>query len=109
MAACRVATAEWTRRPRSRRGRPVEAFAHFLAGLEERHAFSVDGDMLPGPRIAAGPRRAVLDGKSPESPQFHPVTPGERGHDLAEDRIDDVLDIALVEMRVLRGYALNEL
>src|SRR5262249_40182615 len=33
----------------------------------------------------------------------------ERGNDLAEDRVHDVLDVALVEMRVLRGYALNKL
>jgi hypothetical protein len=107
--ARRVAASGKRRFGSRRRLRPVEAFAHFLAGLEERHAFAVDRHMLARSRIAAGPGGAILDGESAESAQLHPVAAGERGDDLAEDRVHDVLDVALVEMRVLRGYALNKL
>src|ERR1700722_13039165 len=96
-------------RRRSRRDRPVEAFAHFLAGLEEWHALTVDRHVLPGPWVAPSPCRAVLDRKRPESAQFHAIAAGDRGRGLDEDLIDDVFDIALVEVGVLRGNALNEL
>jgi len=38
---------------------PVEAFAHFLAGLEERHALAIDGSALRS-RVAPGPCRRCL-------------------------------------------------
>ena len=69
----------------------------------------VDRHVLPGARVAPRPCRAVLDRKRAESAQFHAVTAGERGHDLAQDRIDDVFDIALVEVRILSRNALNKL
>src|SRR5262245_27745712 len=87
----------------------VEPLAHFLAGLEERHRFLVDRHMRAGARIASGAGRPVLDRKRPEAAQLDAVAARHRGDDLAQDGVDDVLHVALVEMRILRGDALDKL
>src|SRR5262249_62223489 len=87
----------------------VEALAHFLAGLEERHRFLVHRDMRAGARIAPGARRAVLDGESTEAPQLDPVAARHRRSDLAENGVDDIFHVTLIEMWVLRSDALHEL
>src|SRR5262249_4677385 len=87
----------------------VEALAHFLAGLEERHALLLDGDVRSRARIASGPGRAMLDRKRAEAAQLDAVAPGQRRNDLAQDGVDDVLDVALVKMRVLPRDTLDEL
>src|SRR5436309_4857113 len=87
----------------------VEALAHFLAGLEKRNALLLDGDVRPGARITPGAGRPVLDRESAEAAQLDAIAAGERGDDLAQDGIDDVLDVALIEMRVLRRDTLDEL
>ena len=97
-----------TRRIRPSQPGAIEPLAHFLAGLEERHALLVDGDMGAGARIAAGARRALLHREGAEAAQFDPIAARHGGDDLAEDGVDDVLDVALIKMRVLRGNALNE-
>src|SRR3954451_3713984 len=81
----------------------VEPLAHFLAGLEERHGFLVDRDMRAGARVAAGARGAVLHRERAEAAQLDAVAACERGGDLAEHGIHDVLDIALIEVRILSG------
>ena len=60
---------------------------------------------LPGARIAAGPRAPPLDGERTEAAQLHPVAAPQRLGDLVEDRIDDILDIALIEMRIRSAIA----
>src|SRR6266581_2119696 len=94
---------------RARSAFAIEALAHFLAGLEERNALLLDGDVRPGARIAPGAGRPVLDRKGAEAAQLDAIAAGERGDDLAQDGIDDVLDVALIEMRVLRRDTLDEL
>src|SRR5262245_22196710 len=89
--------------------RTVEPLAHFLAGLEERHRLLLHRDVGAGARVASGPGRAILHGEGSEAAQLDAVAARHRGDDLAENGIDDVLDVALVEMRVLRGDALHEL
>ena len=51
----------------------------------------------------------MLDRERPETAQFDAVAARQRGGDLIQHRADEVLDVALVEMRVLSGNALNEL
>ena len=46
--------------------------------------------------------------KCAKTTQFDPIAACERGNDLIEDRIHDILDIPLVEVRVVLGNALNE-
>ena len=65
--------------------------------------------MGAGTGIAAGAGRPVFDRKRAKSPQFNPVAARQRGNDLIEDRVDDVLDIPLVQMRVVLGDTLNKL
>src|SRR5262249_35076221 len=87
----------------------VQPLAHFLAGLEERHVFLIDGDMGAGARITAWARRTGLDREGTEAAQLNPVPAGQGRDDLAEDGVDDVLDISLVEVWVRCGDSLNEL
>jgi hypothetical protein len=65
--------------------------------------------MRAGARIAPGARRPLLHREGAEAAQFHPVTARHSGNDLTEDGVDDILDVALIEMRVLRRYPLNQL
>src|SRR5688572_24069710 len=60
----------------------VQALAHFLADLEERHAFLLDGDVGSGARIAAGAGRALLHREGAEAAQLDPVATRQRGDDL---------------------------
>src|SRR4029077_1808434 len=86
----------------------VETLTHFLAGLEERHMLLVDRDMSAGTRGAPGARRTLLDRKRAEAAHRHAVTACQCGDDFAQDGVDDVLDVALIKMRVLRSDTLNE-
>src|SRR5690606_30476044 len=60
-------------------------------------------DLFAGARIAADTGRPVLDREGAEAAQFDPITPRHGIADLVENGVDDVLDIALEQMRVLRG------
>jgi hypothetical protein len=93
---------------RNFRLRPVQALAHFLAGLEEGDAFLLDGHMLPGPRVAASAGAAILHRKGPKATQLNAISPGERGDDLTQYCVHDILDIALVEVGILSRDALHE-
>src|SRR5688572_8720184 len=89
--------------------RAIEPLAHFLPGLEERHRLLADRHMRTGARIASGTRGSVLDRKRSEAAQLDTVPARHGGDDLAEDGVDDVLDVALVEVRVRSGDALHKL
>src|ERR1700689_2775788 len=93
---------------RSTRARTIEPLAHLLAGLEERHALLIDGNMGAGARIAAGARRALLHGERTEAAQLHAVAARHRRDDLAQDGVDDLLDVTLVKVRILLGNTLHE-
>src|SRR5262249_21500090 len=90
-------------------GRAIESLAHFLAGLKERHGFLLHRDMRAGTRIASGPRRAVLDREGPEAAQLDPIAARHRRSDLAENGVDDIFHVTLIDMRGLRSDALHEL
>src|SRR5262249_28270376 len=51
----------------------------------------------------------ILDGEGAEAAQLDAVAARHRSDDLAEDGVDDVLHVALIEVRVLRRDALHEL
>src|SRR5437762_13263412 len=86
----------------------VQALAHFLARLEKRDALLIDRHMRAGARIAAGAGGTMLHRKRTESTQLDPVAARQRGDDLIENRVHNVLDIPLVEMRVVLGDALTK-
>src|SRR6516164_1855390 len=89
--------------------RAIEPLAHLLAGLEERHRFLFNRHVGAGARISPSASRSMLDRKGAEAAQLHAVAARHRGDDLVKYGVDDVLHIALVEMRVLQRDALNEL
>src|SRR5947209_7829745 len=91
------------------RRRTIEPLAHFLAGLEKRNGFPLHRDVRAGAWIASGPGRAVLDGEGAEAAQLDAVAGRHGRGDLAENGVDDVLHVALIEMRVLRSDTLHEL
>src|SRR5438067_10267021 len=78
---------------------PIQPFAHFLARLEKRDALLINRHMRAGSRIASGAGWTVLDRECPEPAQLDPVAPGQGRDDLIEDRVYNVLDIPLIEMR----------
>ncbi|MGX1167663.1 hypothetical protein AB7M16_003929 [Bradyrhizobium sp. USDA 372] len=86
----------------------VQPLAHFLAGLEERNALLIDGHMGAGAWIAPGARRAMLDREGTEAAQLDAISACKRRYDLFENRIHNVLDIPLVQMRVVLGDTLNK-
>src|SRR6185437_2589604 len=86
----------------------VEAFPHFLAGFEKRHEFLIHGHLVAGARVAPGAGLALFGGKGAEAAQFDAVAARHRPRDLVEDRVDDVLDVTLVQVRVARRQTLNQ-
>src|SRR5262249_26903800 len=73
----------------------VEAFAKFLAGLKEGDEFILDKHCIPGARIAALPRGAMLHGECSEAAQLHSIAAGKRAGNFIEHDVDDALDVAL--------------
>jgi hypothetical protein len=78
----------------------IEPLAQLLARLEEGHPFFLDEHRIAGPRIAAGAGRTVLHGEGAETAQFHAIAGRQRVGDLVQNGIDDVLDVAVVEVRI---------
>src|SRR5213078_157513 len=87
----------------------VQPVAQQLARLEERHVLFGDLDAVAGARVAADPRVAALDRECAKAAQFDAVAACQGRGDLIEDRRDDDLDIALIEVRVCLGEPLDEL
>ena len=87
----------------------IQPLTHFLAGFEERHRLFVDGNMSSGPGIPACARRPVLHRKGAETPQLDTVTLGHGARDLAKNRVDDIFDVALIQVRILGGNSLDKL
>ncbi len=59
-------------------------------------------------RVSPDARLALLDPKRPEAAQLDPITALQCSRDRVQDGVDDGLDVALVQMRVLLGDPLNQ-
>jgi hypothetical protein len=86
----------------------IQPLAHFLAGFEERNALLVDGHMCASARIASGARRSMFHRESAEAAKLDAVSARECRYDFLENRIHNVLDIPLVQVRVVLGDTLNK-
>jgi hypothetical protein len=86
----------------------VEPLAHFLARLEEGGKLLGHRHLVPGARVSPGVRLMLLCGKSAEAAQLDALAARESVDDLAQNRIDDVLDVALLEVRIASRHALHE-
>ncbi len=87
----------------------VQPFTHFLPRLEEGYTLLINRYMGAGAWITAGASRPVFHGESTKSAQLDPVAARQRGDDLIQDGIHDVLDVPLIKMRVVLGDTLNKL
>jgi hypothetical protein len=86
----------------------VQALTQFLAGLEKRHPFFLDEHGVACSRIAAGSRRTVLDREGTEAAQFDAISGSQRIGDFIQNGIDDILDIAVIEMWIVRSDNLHQ-
>jgi len=84
----------------------VQTLAHLFTRLEKRHHLFDDRHLISRARIASGSRGALFRRKSAKSAQFDPLTPRETGSNLIEDSVDDVFNIALIEMGIARRHSL---
>src|SRR5665213_4348755 len=105
---CAFASACGSGKFRAGAGLCVQPLAHFLAGLEERHVFLRHRDLGARAWISSRPRRTVLDRERTKATQLHPVAARHCLGDLLEDRVHYVLDVALVEVRILLGDPLDQ-
>src|SRR5690606_12724903 len=91
-----------------KRSSAIKPFANFLAGLELRHVFLTHINLFTRARVPADAGRAILDRESAEATKLDAVASRHGISDLVEDGIDDVLDIALEQMRIFRRELLDE-
>ena len=82
---------------------------HLLAGLEERDVLLPHRNLRAGARISPSAGRAILGRKDPEPAQFDPISSRQRGSDRIQDSVDDVFDVTLIEMWILRRNTLHQL
>ena len=87
----------------------VQAIAQLLAGLEERHMLFGHLDTVAGTRVAADTRVTPLHRERAKAAQLDAIATRQSGGDLIEDRGNDDLDVALIEVRVCLGKPLDEL
>ena len=87
----------------------IEPLAHFFTGLEVRRVLLLDRHVSAGARVAAGARWALLHRERTEAAQLDAVAARHCGNDLAQDGVDNVLDVALIKVRILLGDFLDQL
>jgi hypothetical protein len=82
---------------------------HFPRWLKERDGFLFDQHNGAGARVAAGMGFPLARRKYPEAAEFNAVSSAQRRVERAQDRVDETLNITLVEMRIPRGDAVDKL
>ncbi|AOX19639.1 hypothetical protein A0U90_04350 [Kozakia baliensis] len=78
----------------------VYPLSQFLAGLEKRHCFFIDGDGRTRARIAPYTCISLFDDKGAEPSQFDSVTACESRADFVENSLHNKFDISPQQMRV---------
>jgi len=87
----------------------VEPLAHFFGSPKNWECFLPNRHYRACSGIAACSRWANFDGKSSEAAQLNAITSGHRADDLTENGIEDVLNVALANVRTLASDAPDEL
>jgi hypothetical protein len=87
----------------------VQPFVHVLSGLKIGCDLLTDRHICSSPRVSPRTRCTVSHRKRAETTQLDPVAACERHSDLAENRVKESFNIALVEVGVVRDDALDEL
>src|SRR3984885_1204358 len=93
----------------NRLSRAVETLAHFFTGFEERRQFLGHRNLVAGARIAPGAGLSLFGRERAEAAQLDALSASESIRDLAEDGVDNVLDVTLIKMRIAGRHALHEL
>ncbi len=65
-------------------------------------------DAVARTRVASGARPAPLGQENSETAELHPIETRERVANFAEYRVNDILDVALMQMRIARGESLHQ-
>jgi hypothetical protein len=86
-----------------------EQFVHFLARPESGQVLFRHQDVVAGTGIAPRARPALLGRENSESTELHPVETRERVGNFAEYRVNDFLDVALIQMWIARDEPLHQL
>ena len=81
---------------------------HFLARPESGHVLFRHRNIVAGTGVSPRPRPALLDQENSESAELHPIETRERVGNFAEYRVNDILDVALIQMRIARDGPLHQ-
>jgi hypothetical protein len=71
---------------------------HFLARPKSGQVLFRHEDVIAGTGVAPRPRPALLGQENSEPAELHPVETRERVGNFAEYRVNDILDVALIQM-----------
>ena len=88
--------------------RAVESLAHFLARPEEGDNLLGHLHLVSGAGVPRRARLALLRGKSAEAAQLHTLAARQSVGYSAQNCINDVLDVALIEVLLMGRHALHE-
>ena len=80
----------------------IKALARFFSCPKARRELFGHAHFLAGKRIVPSARVALLDGECTKSSQFHAFASRQRLDDFPEDRVDDAINVALIEMWIAR-------
>jgi hypothetical protein len=86
----------------------VEQFAHFLARLKGGHVLFRHQDAVARTRVAPRARPSLLGRENSKPAELHPIETRESLGNFAEYRVNDILDVALIQMRIARGDPLHQ-
>ena len=90
-------------------GGAIETLAHFFPGLEEWRQFFRHRNLVASSRIATGACLTLFGRECPEATKLDALPARERVRDLTKNSVDNVLNVALIEMRITGRHALDEL
>jgi hypothetical protein len=80
----------------------IEQFVHFLARPESGQVLFRHQDVVAGTGVAPRPRPALLGQENSEPAELDPIETRERVGNFAQYRINDMLDVALIQMSIAR-------
>jgi hypothetical protein len=91
----------------------IEQFADFLARLKGGHVLFRHQDVVAGTGVAPRPRPALLGQENSEPAELDPIETRERVGNFVEYRVNDILDVALIQMWIasdepLHHFGLNQ-
>jgi hypothetical protein len=86
----------------------IEQFVHFLARPKSGQVLFRHQDVVVGTGVASRPRPALLGQENSEPAELHPIETRERLGNFAEYRVNDILDVALIQMWIARGEPLHQ-